>query len=194
MRDSIDTKGAAALLGTQWKLVKDLTALGVIVPWVNGGRLTKHAYVYRRADVQAILDRLSSGLSSRLCTEEDETTLTAAAHAYAPPPGGPLPRGAGGQAGPLGKDGDQGWAAGADRAARGDAGGASTSQKRRDEATCALPRRGGLFREGIIIMGGYDVALRYMARTSCNWALGQLGARKVLTLVLGGSAAWFVRC
>jgi hypothetical protein len=85
MRDSIDIKRAAALLGTQWKVVKDLTALGVLVPWVSGGRRTKHAYVYRRADVQAILDQISAGLPSRLCTEEDETTLTAAAHAYAVP-------------------------------------------------------------------------------------------------------------
>jgi hypothetical protein len=85
LRESVDADGAAVLLGTTWKVVKDLTSLGVLVPWVTGGRLTKHAYVYRRADVQAILDRLSVGLPPRLCTEEDETTLTAAAHAYAVP-------------------------------------------------------------------------------------------------------------
>lgn len=85
LRESVGADGAAALLGTTWKVVKDLKALGVLVPWVSGGRMTKHAYVYRRTDVQAILDRLSSGIPSRLCTEEDETTLTAAAHAYAVP-------------------------------------------------------------------------------------------------------------
>lgn len=85
MRDSVDADRAAILLGTGWKVMKDLTALRVLVPWVAGGRATKHAYVYRRREVQEILDRLATGLAARLCTEADETTLTAAAHAYAVP-------------------------------------------------------------------------------------------------------------
>ncbi|MBA9066998.1 hypothetical protein FHR71_000728 [Methylobacterium sp. RAS18] len=85
LRDSVDAEGAAILLGTGWKVVKDLTALRVLVPWVTGGRATKHAYVYRRGEVLGILDRLAAGLSARLCTDEDETTLTAAAHAYGVP-------------------------------------------------------------------------------------------------------------
>ncbi len=52
---------------------------------MTGGRRTKHAHVYLRAEVQAVLERLATGLPSRVCTEEDETTLTAAAHAYAVP-------------------------------------------------------------------------------------------------------------
>lgn len=85
LRDSVDADGAAILLGTGWKVVKDLTALRVLVPRVTGGRATKHACVYRRGEVQGILDRLAAGLPARLCTDEDETTLTAAAHAYGVP-------------------------------------------------------------------------------------------------------------
>lgn len=85
MRDSVDVDGAAALLGTTWKVVKDLTALGILKPWITGGRATKHAYVFPRADVKEVLDRLSVGLSERSCVEVDEATLTGAAHAYAVP-------------------------------------------------------------------------------------------------------------
>jgi hypothetical protein len=52
MRDSVDANGAAALLGTTWKVVKDLSALGILKPWVACGRATKHAYVFQRAEVQ----------------------------------------------------------------------------------------------------------------------------------------------
>ena len=85
MRDSVDANGAAALLGTTWKVVKDLTALGILKPWITGGRATKHAYVFRRAEVQEVLDRLEAGLLVRSWVDEDETTLTGAAHAYAVP-------------------------------------------------------------------------------------------------------------
>lgn len=85
MRDSVDANGAAALLGTTWKVVKDLNALGSLKPWITGGRSTKHAYVFRRAEVQGVLDRLAIGLPERPCVAEDEATLTGAAHAYAVP-------------------------------------------------------------------------------------------------------------
>lgn len=85
MRDSVDANGAAALLGTTWKVVKDLTALGILTPWVAGGRTTKHAFVFRRPEVQGVLDRLLAGLPERSCVGEEETTITGAAHAYAVP-------------------------------------------------------------------------------------------------------------
>lgn len=43
MRNSVDADGATTLLGTGWKVVRDLTALGAVAPWIVGGRATKHA-------------------------------------------------------------------------------------------------------------------------------------------------------
>lgn len=62
MRDSVDADNAAIVLGTQWKVVKDLTALGILVPWIVGSRATKRAYVFLRGEVQGVLVRLWSGL------------------------------------------------------------------------------------------------------------------------------------
>lgn len=85
LKESVDARGAAVLLGTTVRVVTGLGALDLLKPYVTGGRRTKHAHIYLQADVQAVLDRLATGLPPRLCTEEDETTLTAAAHAYAVP-------------------------------------------------------------------------------------------------------------
>ncbi len=85
MRDSVDGVGAMIMLGTYRNVLKDLTALGILKPWITGGRPTKHAYVFRREDVQGVLDRLSAGLPERPCVGEDETTLLAASNVYAVP-------------------------------------------------------------------------------------------------------------
>lgn len=85
LHNSMDARGAADLLGTTTRVVRDLTALGLLQPYVSGGRRTKHAHVYLQADVQSLHYRLAAGLSIRLRTEEDEITLTAAAYAYTVP-------------------------------------------------------------------------------------------------------------
>jgi len=71
--------------GKRWVPAAALRALDLLNPYVTGGRRTKHAHIYLRTEVQAVLDRLAAGLPFRLCVEEDETTFTAAAHAYAVP-------------------------------------------------------------------------------------------------------------
>ncbi len=85
MRNSVDARGATHILGTTTKTLRELRALDLIRPWVSGSRQTKHAYIFLRADIDGFLNTLSAGLPERWAVEEDETTLTEAARAYAVP-------------------------------------------------------------------------------------------------------------
>ena len=142
MRDSIDANGAAALLGTRWKVVKDLTALGILKPWVAGGRATKHAYVFRRAEVQAVLDRLAAGYrsacASRATRPRSRPPRTATS---SPRRSCAARRWRGGWA--CGQDGDRRRAAGAGRAARRGSCDKEAPAITNDGGRCIAASRGG---------------------------------------------------